>query len=180
MFFPFLYSIFATTSATINADTNTLSELAKNGLSGIVITLISAVVAIVIIFAGIVCYFHYLEVRRYERKEINRDTQLAAIRIEENDSRTKLTEAQTKLTDNIASLSHMIEDTSKRLNDNILDVKIKVEHLADGMNELKDTVDKHEQDIKRHDGLLQEYSADYEPQLVVKKRASVKGKGKTK
>lgn len=172
--------IFGDVQGKVNIDSGTLSDLAANGLSGIFIALIAGFVGMTAIYACLVGIFHWLEVRRYERKEIKRDTQLAAIRIEENESRTKLTEAQTKLTDNIASLSHLIEDTSERLNDNIQDVKLQVDKLSDGLDGLKDTVEKHEKDIQRHDGLLQEYSADYEPQIVVKKRASVKGKGKTK
>lgn len=172
---PFLYTIFAETiNANLNADTNTLSELAKAGLSGIVITIISSCVVIIAIFAGLIGFFHYLEVRRYERKEIKRDTELAAIRIEDNDSRTKLTEAQTKLSDNITALVKIVEDTSERLNDNIVDVKIKVEQLTDNVDDLKTTVDKHEKDISRHEGLLQDYSADYEPQFNIKKRTTKK------
>ena len=175
----FLYSVFANSvNANINADSNTLSELAKAGLSGIVITIIASCVLIIAIFAFLVGVFHYLEVRRYERKEIKRDTELAAIRIEENDSRTKLTETQTKLSDNIIALTKLVETTSERLYDNIKDVKVKVEQLADGMDDLKDTVEKHEKDIQRHDGLLQEYSADYEPQLMIKKRITKKDRAK--
>lgn len=178
---PFLYTIFAESiNANINADTKTLEELAKAGLSGIVITIIVSAVVIIALFVGLIAFFHYLEVRRYERKEIKRDTELAAIRIEENDSRTKLTETQTRLSDNISTLAKLIENTSERLNDNIVDVKLKVEQLSDGLDDIKDTVEKHEKDIQRHDGLLQEYSADYEPQILVKKRSGSKAKGKNR
>lgn len=177
---PFLYAIFAesNTNTTLHATTETLNKLAEQGLSGVLIALILAGVATLLIMAAAIFGIHYLEVRRYERREIERDTQLAAIRIEENDSRTKLAETQTALTDNVESLAKMIEDTSKRLNDNIKDVKIQVENLSDGIDDLKETVDKHEKDITRHEGLLQEYSADYQPQIIVKKRVSKKEKAK--
>ena len=167
-----LFMLFAETTATLNADTNTLSELAKHGFSGIVITVIAACVAIIAIFALTIGFFHWLEVRRYERKEIKRDTQLAAIRIEENDSRMKLTETQTKLSDNICALSKIVEDTSERLYDNIKDVKGRVDKLAFGLNGIKETVEQHEKDLNRHEGLLQDYSADIQPQFNVKKRTT--------
>lgn len=160
------------TNATLNADLDILGKLAEHGLTGVIIAVIAACVIIIALFAVSIIIFHWLEVRRYERKEIKRDTQLAAIRIEENDSRAKLAETQTRLSDNIGSLTKLVETTSERLYENIKDVKVKVENLSDNVDELKTTVDKHEKDIIRHDGLLQEYSSDYQPQIVVKKRAN--------
>lgn len=93
--------------SSITFDGKTFSELAMAGDKGVIVALIIAYIALILVFAGLYAFSRWCEMRRYERKEIDRDRELIRLRIEENKGRERLVKAQTELAASVRELTGM-------------------------------------------------------------------------
>lgn len=154
-------------------DLKPFAELARAGDKGIIVALILALIILMVVFAVLYGFSYWCEVRRYERREIDRDSALTALRIEENDSRTKLAETQSALTENVETLVRVIKDTSGRLSTGIDEVKVKVSEISGGVGSIQEAVVQNSRDIQRHEEILQDHTEtiqDIKGKSTVRKR----------
>lgn len=149
-----LNPLFAILSTDIKADSGTFSELAPYGDKGIIIAMIIAYIALIVVGGSLYAISRWLDVRRYERKEIKNDSELTQLKIVENTSRESLAKTQGILADNIQDLTNLITTTTKDLQRGIHGIDVKVTCLSDGFNEIKSQVNAHEEVLGAHEAKL--------------------------
>ena len=101
--------------ASVSFDGATFAELAAAGDKGVIIALVIAYIALVLVFAGLYAFSYWCEMRRYERKEIDREKELVRLRSEENAGRERMAEAVTALTENVKQLTELVRSASSEL-----------------------------------------------------------------
>lgn len=94
--------------ASVSFDGATFAELAAAGDKGVIIALVIAYIALILVFAALYAFSYWCEMRRYERKEIEREKELVRLRSEENAGRERLVTAQTTLAENIRELTVLV------------------------------------------------------------------------
>ncbi|MGI5832161.1 MAG: hypothetical protein ACOX6D_06460 [Thermoguttaceae bacterium] len=104
---------FAETSITF--DGQTFAELARAGDKGVIVALIIAYIALILVFAGLYAFSYWCEIRRFERKEIDREKEVMRLRAEENEGRERLVKAQTELAGNLHELTGLVGTTASEV-----------------------------------------------------------------
>lgn len=133
--------LFAETN--LNADSDTFSKLASQGVPGIIIAMIVA-------FAAMFVICRYLDVRRDEKRELKRDKELTQLKIEENQSRIDLSKTLNQLANNVKEMTFLLVENTQTIKESVSNVDSKVCEVNAGVESIGKKVLEHDKTLSIH------------------------------